>query len=533
MNRTFCPACRRYFTALERCPVHGSPLSPLPRDWPVTASRFGDYVLSAPIAAGGMSRIYRGTCERDSRPVAIKVLNPALVAQAHTVERFFREARISRLLDHANIVGVEAFGVSEGGHPMMVMELLGGESLEATLRHGPIPWPRAVHIAIQLCQALGHAHSRRIVHRDVKPANVQLTGTPGPDERALLIDFGIAYVASDHAFTQAAPGSLRAFGTPAYMSPEQIRAQPLDGRSDVYSLGVVLFEMLTGRRPYQHADPAEVCRMHLHEHPPSLRAAAGGSVVLPRALEGVVSQALSRDRASRHAGVGALLAALEALESLPPDTRRRGLARTRPRTLVGQTATLYGVPAVATGTRQQGAAVALLHVSLAMSNGEDPADAPEVAPKVSALISAWRARVERAGGWVQEPALASARAFVGLLAPGESGRQVVLRAIQLFDTLRASLPAFEEAGGPPVTLHGGLVMRADREAADPERGLVLGDVDAEAAWYLALASPGGALLIGARARFAIGDAREVEPVPSVARPADLAALPAWRLVESP
>lgn len=529
MNRTHCPQCRRLFTALERCPVHGSPLEPLPHDWPAPASRFGDYSLDAPIAAGGMSRIYRGTSLRDSRPVAIKVLTPALTADAHAVERFFREARLSRLLDHPNIVHVEAFGVSESGHPMMVMELLGGESLETAMRGAPLPWRRAVHIAIELCLALGHAHGRRIVHRDVKPANIQLTGTVGPDERALLIDFGVAYVAADAAFTQPAPGSLRVIGTPAYMSPEQIRGEPLDGRSDVYSLGVVLFEMLAGRRPFQHTDPAEICRLHLHARPPALESVLSPAQGVPPALVGIVQQALSRARASRHAGVGALLAALEALS---PESRRRAPVRTRPRPLVGPPPTLHGIPSVDAAPRQAGAAVALLHVRVRLAPEEEAElPGPSRTPEVEALVTAWRSKVERAGGLVHEPESGVGRAFFGLFPPGEPGRQVVLRAIQLFDVLLASVRAVRATTAPQASVHGGLVMRADHDAADRARGLILADSDAEAAWYLANASPPDSILLDARARFALGDARAAEAVAAVPRPADLAPLPAWRLTD--
>lgn len=528
MNRTHCPQCRRLFTALERCPVHGTPLAPLPRDWPAPASRFDDYVLDAPIAAGGMSRIYRGTCLRDSRPVAIKVLTPSMTADAHAVERFFREARLSRLLDHPNIVYVEAFGLSESGHPMMVMELLGGESLETAMRSGPLPWHRAVHIAIELCQALGHAHGRHIVHRDVKPANVQITGTVGPDERALLIDFGIAYVAADAAFTQPAPGSARVLGTPASMSPEQIRGEPLDGRSDVYSMGVLLFEMVAGRRPFQHSDPAEICRLHLHARPPALDAVLPPGQSVPPALVGIVQQALSRARASRQAGVGALLAALEALS---PESRRRPPARTRPRPTFGPAPTLHGIPSVNLAERERGAGVALLHVSVAVVAPEAGAPGPHPSPEVDALVTAWRARAERAGCLVQEPGPGVARAYFGLLAPGEPRRQVVLRASQLFDVLLAVVGSPRGETAAPARVHGGLVMRSDQEAADAARGLVLADADAEAAWYLANASPPDTLLIDARARFALGDARATAPVEAVARPAGLPALPAWRLTD--
>ncbi|MCB9786334.1 MAG: serine/threonine protein kinase [Deltaproteobacteria bacterium] len=528
MNLTFCATCRRYFTALERCPVDDAPLSPLPRTWPGADARFEGYVLHAPIAAGGMSRIYRGTCLRDSRPVAIKVLTPALARHAHTVERFFREARLSRVLDHPNVVHVEAFGVSEDGHPMMVMELLGGESLESARRRGPMPWERAVHIAIEICHALGHAHGRRIVHRDVKPANIQLTGTPGPDERALLIDFGIAYVAADASFSAPAPGSQRVIGTPAYMSPEQIRGLPLDGRSDLYALGVVLFELLAGRRPFESDDPAELCRMHLQERPPHLEEALPDGAGVPPALCGIVDQLLCRAPSSRQPGVGALLAMLQ---GIAPPSRRR--LPTRPRAGDGPPPTLHGVPARDGGTCERGAGVALLHVRLEWDGEGEAAGSAEAPSASDRLISAWRDRVERAGGLVQEPELGSARAWLGMLSPGEPPRRVLLRAIRLFETLVEAAPRWHDAGAPPPRVHGGIVVRADADAADPERGMVFCDADAEAAWYLAGASEPGQVLLDARAAFALGDARPICPAAAVPRTADQSAIPAWSLLPEP
>ena len=233
------------------------------------------YGLLGPVAAGGMSRIYRAHSLRDALPVAVKVLDPERALQPYAVERFNREARVSMLLDHANVVDVFDFGLTAEGHWVIVMEFLGGENLHSVIRRlGRVPWQRAVHITIELSEALGHAHSRRVVHRDLKPDNVQLVGDPGPNERVKLLDFGVAYVAVDRSFSGPAPGSGGVSGTPAYMSPEQIRAQPLDGRSDLYSIGVLMFEMLTGRRPFQGTDAVTVCRRHLFDKPTHRRPAA-------------------------------------------------------------------------------------------------------------------------------------------------------------------------------------------------------------------------------------------------------------------
>ena len=208
MNRRFCSRCRRLYSAEGACPADKTPLRPLPSDYPeVGASLDHDARIIAHLADGGMSRIFVAQIEGRSKPVAVKVLAPEYGADEPAVERYYREARMNQLLDHDNVVDVIRYGLSRDGHHTIVMELLDGKSLgEVMETEGVLHWTRALHIAIELAAALGHAHGRRVVHRDVKPDNVQLIGTPGPDEGVKLLDFGVAYYAADLTFSGPAPG---------------------------------------------------------------------------------------------------------------------------------------------------------------------------------------------------------------------------------------------------------------------------------------------------------------------------------------
>ncbi len=227
------------------------------------------------IGAGGMGAVYEATQVAMNRPVALKVLLPGQHRE-EVVKRFKREMDTSSKLAHPNIVRVYDWGSAPDGSFFLAMELLHGESLKARLARGPLPVDTAMSIALQMLRALTAAHAENIVHRDLKPENVMLCTVHGEKDQVRVLDFGIAIFGpgSDEPSARiTATGML--VGTPTYISPEQIGGENLDGRSDLYSFGVVLFEMLVGRVPFEDKDrPLRVLQLHMTETPRAVSMAA-------------------------------------------------------------------------------------------------------------------------------------------------------------------------------------------------------------------------------------------------------------------
>lgn len=242
------------------------------------------------IARGGMALVYRAYDRRLSRYVALKVLHPEFASDPRFVERFKREAHAAASLSHPGIVSVFDWG-NDGETYYIVMEYVEGRTLRDVLKkEGRLHFRRAAEIAAQAALALDAAHRKGIVHRDVKPGNVMLTRSGD----AKVADFGIARaVGTDEALTQA--GSV--LGTASYLSPEQADGRPVDQRSDIYSLGVVLFEMLTGRPPFRGDSPLAVALKHLSEAPPRPTELCPD---IPPALEAIVLKAMAKDPAARY-----------------------------------------------------------------------------------------------------------------------------------------------------------------------------------------------------------------------------------------
>jgi serine/threonine-protein kinase len=205
------------------------------------------------------------------RDVALKILRPDQDADPIAVQRFEQEVAATTRLTHPNTVRVFDYGVTEDGIWYYAMELLEGQTLADLVRsEGRLPAARALHIAHQVARALAEAHARGIFHRDVKPENVFITRAGDEPDFAKVLDFGIAKVSQETAAgTLTRTGSI--FGTPAYLSPEAARGKPTDARSDVYSLGAVIYFMLAGQAPFQAANSTELLLAHIHQSPPSLR----------------------------------------------------------------------------------------------------------------------------------------------------------------------------------------------------------------------------------------------------------------------
>lgn len=272
------------------------------------------YQFGPKIGGGGMADVYQAVHTELQRPVAIKVMKDMLSGDPNFVDRFYREGRVSARMQHPHIVHVYDMGQYEG-RPMLVMELLEGETLRHRLRHGALPEAEAVSIARQVLEALAYAHDQHeVVHRDIKPANVFLS----KDGRARLMDFGIASAAAEARLT----GTAALFGTPDYMSPEQTEGRT-DSRTDLYAVGIMLYEMLTGDTPFRADNMLAVMNMHRSSQPPPLP-----NHISPR-VRAAVAKALEKDASTRFQSAREMLAALDPT-LLPPSDTNSGLRTLQP-----------------------------------------------------------------------------------------------------------------------------------------------------------------------------------------------------------
>jgi eukaryotic-like serine/threonine-protein kinase len=283
-------------------------------------ARVGPYDVTEWIGGGGMGEVYRARDARLGREVALKVLPASFATDAQRLWRFEQEARAAGMINHPGILVVHDFGAHEG-RAYLTTELLEGESLRARLASGPLPARKAADIAAQIARALAAAHEKGIVHRDLKPENVFLTR----DGRAKLLDFGLAKLdpgpslavsrqsgeLSSPIATTTTPGVL--LGTMAYLSPEQAQGRPADARSDIFSLGLVFYEMLTGARAFARGSMVETLNAILKEDAEEMRAASGSTI--PTSLERIVRRCLEKDPDERFQSARDLAFALDALGS--------------------------------------------------------------------------------------------------------------------------------------------------------------------------------------------------------------------------
>ena len=286
----------------------------------------GRYRVLAPIASGGMGDVYRARDEVLQRDVAIKVLHPHLADDRGFIDRFRREARASAVLNHPNIVGVFDWGSADGTY-FMVMEYVRGHNLRALLEaYRRLAPSQVIEVAVQVLSALDHAHGHGIVHRDVKPENILIdqTGT------VKVADFGLARAFAESSLSQA-EGTVT--GTVQYLSPEQIEGEPADPRTDLYSLGVVMFEMLTGEAPFRGETSFAVAYQHLSSRvpAPSTRVAP-----MPAELDQVVVRATQRDRDQRPSSAAEMRRELvQANRTLTPSPSIADLAERLPPSVAG------------------------------------------------------------------------------------------------------------------------------------------------------------------------------------------------------
>jgi hypothetical protein len=257
----------------------------------------GKYRVTARVARGGMAWIFRAEQLPLGRVVALKLLTPPGDERSRTLEeRFLREAATCAKLRHPNTVTVHDYGAQEDGTFYMVMEFVEGRTLAQEIRtRGPVEPVRAVRIVMEILRSLQEAHSAGIVHRDLKPSNVMLVDTT-EGESVKVLDFGIAKVLEE-AETDHITADSHFMGSPGYMSPEQIARKPVDGRADLYAIGVVLFEMLTGKPPFKGKTPVQTLMAHLKEEPPPLAKLC--PYPLPESLVRLVLRCLAKEPAER------------------------------------------------------------------------------------------------------------------------------------------------------------------------------------------------------------------------------------------
>jgi eukaryotic-like serine/threonine-protein kinase len=289
---------------------------------PLTGTQVSEYVIQERIGSGGMGIVYRAVQPLIGKHVAIKVIR-AQFAQAHPlVQRLLVEARVVNSIPHRGIIDIFGFGQLEDGRPYMVMELLHGLSLERLLRRkGRLGVDEAVKILDEVLDALGAAHRRGVVHRDLKPGNVFLVEGAAGARSIKLLDFGIAKA----TFTPAAE-ALTAhgllLGTPEYMSPEQVRGKPVEPTSDLYAVGVMAFQMLTGQLPF-HGEQVRVLFAQVEDAPPALSSLAPG---IPPELERVVLRLLAKAPAQRYPSAESVRQELKAFLSRKAPARKEAAA---------------------------------------------------------------------------------------------------------------------------------------------------------------------------------------------------------------
>jgi serine/threonine-protein kinase len=332
----------------------------------------GRYRLVSAVAAGGMGTVYVADDERLGRQVALKLLKDSLAGDARFAERFKREARAAAALSHPNVANVYDYGVDDDCH-YIVMELAPGRDLAQVLREeGPLEPRRAAALAAQIATALGHAHSAGLIHRDVKPANALIDDR----DHVKVTDFGIARAAGESTLT--ATGTI--LGTAAYLSPEQAQGTKVDPRSDIYSLGIVMFEMLTGEVPFPGDSAVSVAMKHIAEDVPAPSSVRPG---VPDELDEIVLRATARAPGDRFSDGTAMAEALRKIAEGPVGTRLGGDTAVLP----PEDARILPVPTGPWDPERLGRAVlvafagllvvAALLVGWRLTQGDDPAGASE------------------------------------------------------------------------------------------------------------------------------------------------------------
>ncbi|RKH97857.1 serine/threonine protein kinase, partial [Corallococcus praedator] len=345
----------------------------------------GRYRIIERLAAGGMGIVYRGERLEVGKSVAIKFLHAWAAREEDFRKRFQVEARAMSRLTHPCCVSVMDFGVDQES-PYMVMDFVTGDTLRGLLREGPLPLPRALGALRQVLAGLAHAHEQGIIHRDIKPENIIVTHAVGLGEQVRILDFGLAKLRDE--VTGITSGMM--LGTPAYMAPEQIHGEPVGPPTDLYAAGVLLFELLTGKKPFSATGNAELLRMHREVTPPLLRAVAPEAGFRAE-LEAALAKAMAKSPAERFQSATEFLAAL--------DGAGPGPAMTYEAPSAGDTPTLP-LPAAHTPARPSQEALATRNgrARPRVTPTDLPAEAPAPSVHVPSPVSRGRSRRTLMGG---------------------------------------------------------------------------------------------------------------------------------------
>jgi len=309
-----CPECTATFPDdYAVCPKDGAPLQETTL-WQIGTVVRGKYRILARIGEGGMAIVYKAHHELLDELRALKVIKPDLARDAEFMGRFKNEAIMARKLNHPHAVHVDDLDIAEDGLPFIAMELVVGDTLKTLIQStGPLPASLVLDVASQVCEALDAAHKLGLVHRDVKPENIVLIAQRAGPPVAKILDFGISRLREETSGFKGLTQTGMVIGTPEYMSPEQAlgrRGQEIDGRSDLYSLGIVMYKMLTGELPFQAETTVEMMLQHL-QTPPQAPHHLKPDLAIPEAVSAIVMKALEKNRDRRYATGAEMAAAIK------------------------------------------------------------------------------------------------------------------------------------------------------------------------------------------------------------------------------
>ncbi|HEY9733240.1 MAG TPA: serine/threonine-protein kinase [Drouetiella sp.] len=316
----------------------------------------GRYRIINLLGVGGMGSVFKAEHIMLGSFVAVKILNSDLTKNETALKRFSQEAKAANTLHHPNIAAVSDYGLTESGAPYFVMDLIDGKSMASMIDdNGFIPWQKAIDFGIQISDAMSYAHLKGIVHRDLKPANIIISKTAKGEDRATVVDFGIAKFANETQDAQKLTRTGEVFGSPLYMSPEQCTGKTMDSRSDIYSFGCMMYEALTGEMPFCGENAVQTILMQINEPAPSFKSQPNQKTTLvPSGAETVIMHCLEKDPQKRYASMDDVKADLQLVKRGLPPTRKSvkrihfkfkspNLIQTGLITAVGTVAMFYGM----------------------------------------------------------------------------------------------------------------------------------------------------------------------------------------------